>query len=411
MTEIVVLANEGSAHHARPFVEHFGARVRVESDWRPAAIAAHEPELVVTFDEHDSVLGMCSAEMTRQGTATLQVMDGILEWRRTWAYPTSARKRPLNQPVLSHKLACLGRADARVMESWGNVGKCEVVGSPRLDPLVRERKEVRAEPVTQRPLRLLVMTAKTPGFTEEQVETTLRSLADVRDAVATRADVEVVWRVTQDTHKRLGVRNTMQELTGMDLRSVLRSVDAALTTPSTAMLEAMLAGLPTALLDYHNCPHYVPAAWRVTCREQVLPVVEELRAPSESRRLYQEFCLDDALSCRSEAMPRMARLVEAMLAVRREARARGDRALSFPHRLLDDPDDHVSWPAAGFDLRKLYPTHAVFARMDLAAMQAELEAALGTVERLSAQVATLTGRLHRIPGYKFAGRLRKHFAR
>ena len=40
------------------------------------------------------------------------------------------------QPVVGHKIACLGRSQARILESWGNVGKCEIVGAPRLDRLI-----------------------------------------------------------------------------------------------------------------------------------------------------------------------------------------------------------------------------------------------------------------------------------
>jgi len=39
-------------------------------------------------------------------------------------------------------------------------------------------------------------------------------------------------------------------------------------------------------------------------------------------------------------------------------------------------------------------------------MQAELEAALGTMERLNAQVDVLTRRLHQIPGYSLAARIK-----
>ena len=269
MHEIVIISGGGSVHHARPLLEHFGTRAVVEPDRLPASLTAHHPEIVITFDEHDCELGMLTAEMTRQGIATLQIMDGILEWRRTWQYPTSAQKRPLNQPVLAHKVACLGRADARIMESWGNVGKCEVVGSPRFDGLIAEHRPPRIEPVTGRALRLLIMTAKTPGFTPEQTETTYQSLADIRDSLARRRDVEIFWRVTQNMHAKLGVHDTVRDVTGGELHEVLRGVDAVISTSSTALLESMLCGLPTAILDYHNCPHYVAAAWRITGRSQI----------------------------------------------------------------------------------------------------------------------------------------------
>ncbi|MEW6510869.1 MAG: DUF6716 putative glycosyltransferase [Bacteroidota bacterium] len=411
MPEIVIISGGGSVHHARPLLGHFGDRAVVESDRLPASLLRHDPDLVITFDEHDCELGLLTGEMTRQGVATLQIMDGILEWRRTWQYPTSAQKRPLNQPVLAHKVACLGRADARIMESWGNVGKCEVIGSPRFDHLVKERREPRLTAVSGRPMRLLVMTAKTPGFTPEQVETTYRSLKDIRDALAGRGDVEILWRVTQNMHTRLGVHDTVRDVTGGELHEVLRKVDAVVTTSSTAMLEAMLCGRPTAVLDYHNCPHYVAAAWRITAASQIGPVVEELRTPPLERMLYQDYCLHDALSCSTPALPRMVRLIEGMIAIRKEWKSGGEATLRFPHRIVNEPEEHVAWPATPFDMEKLYPGHPVFGRSDLAAMQAELESALGTVERLHAQVELLTLRLHRIPGYTLAARIRKMLKR
>lgn len=403
MPEIVILARGGSMHHARPIIKHFKERSIIEADWRPSVIAKHKPDLVITFDEHGCELGLCVAEMSRQGVATLQVMDGILEWRRTWAYPTSFVKRPINQPVLSHKVACLGNADARIMESWGNVGKCEIVGSPRFDPIIELKRDIRTDPVTTRPMRLLIMTAKTPGFTPEQLEVTYKSLVDLKDHLKSKTDIEVIWRVTQKLHQRLGVNNTVKDVTSTELHDILRHVDAVITTPSTAMLESMLFGHPVALLDYHNCPHYIPAAWRVTSEEQIGTVVEDLRNPPLDRMLYQEYCLNDALSSKTPALPRMIKLIENMIRVRRI----NGKKIHFPYRILDNSEDHVSWPSESFDLEKLYPDHSVFGRKDITSMQAELEAALGTIDMLKNQVNILTKRLNKIPGYKLASTAKK----
>jgi len=236
-------------------------------------------------------------------------------------------------------------------------------------------------------------------------------LIDIRDYFGARSDVEIVWRVTQKLHSRLGISNTVRDVTGGELHEMLRQVDGVITTPSTAVLESMLCGLPTALLDYHNCPHYVPAAWRVTTQSQIGPVVEQLRHPPLERILYQDFCLHDALACSSPAMPRMVRLIEEMVRIRKQAVASGSQDLSFPHRILDDPEQHIHWPSEQFNLEKLYPLHPVFGRRDITAMQAELESALGTVERLHAQVELLTRRLYSIPGYKLAVRIQKMMKR
>ncbi len=399
--EIVILALGGSMHHAKPLLMHFGARALVESEWVPEAVMRHLPSLVITFDEHGAELGLCVAEAKKHNISTLLVRDGILEWRMVWEYETSASKRPINQPILSHKVACLGRADARILESWGNVGTCEVVGCPRFDPLVEMKHPIRTNPIENRPLRLLVMTAKSPGFTPAQIETTFQSLVDLKCCLAQRPDIQVIWRVTQNLHKRLGVENTVRDVLSTELHDILAGVDAVITTPSTAILEAMLFGHPLALLDYHNRPHYVPTAWRINCKSHINQVIDHLKTAPLAWMLYQDYCLHDALSCRTPAMNRMVRLIEEMLRIRRDCLEQG-KPIMYPHRILDLPDEHVSWPSKAFDLERLYPRHKVFCRRDMTVMQAELEAALGTIDNLNNQNAILITRLHRIPGYKLA---------
>jgi hypothetical protein len=261
-------------------------------------------------------------------------------------------------------------------------------------------------------LRLLVMTAKSPGFTPTQLATTKRSLADLRDELRRCENVETLWRITRGLHRELDIEQTaIRDIGGGELHSALRQVDAVITTPSTAMLEAMLCGLPVAILDYHNVPHYVNAAWRITCREQIPPVLEDLAEAPLPRMLFQDYCLHDALCCDTPALPRLAQLIEDMLLHRRNTLQAGERSLVFPHRMVQDAADHVSWPSEQFDLRRLYPHHSVFGRTDVVATQSELEAALGTVERLDEKLEVLTRRLHRVPGYQFAKRLRKFFVR
>lgn len=404
MTEIVILGTKGFSQHQKPLLDCFKERITVESDYRPSAIAAHDPDLVISFEASNCQRGLCIAEMARNQVATLQIMDGITEWRNTWTRRVLPYQRPLNQPVLAHKVACLGAADARLFEAWGNVGKCEIVGMPRIDPLIELGKPMRLEPVVDRPLRLLVMTARTPGFTPEEVEITLQSLRDLRDQLANRDDIQVIWRITKGLHKELQVQNTFKDPSGQELHEILAQVDAVITTPSTAMLEGMLYGLPVALLDYHNCPLYVQSAWRITCREQISPTLEDLASVPLERMLYQDFCLHDALSCRTPALPRLVTLIEEMIRIKRACQAK-QLELAFPHRLLTQPETTVAWPSENFNLEALYPNHPVFGRRDLLQLQAELDSALGTIEQVKEQVDILTRRLHSIPGYQLAAEL------
>lgn len=401
MTEIVVLGTQGFFHHAEPLKQHYGDRLVVEADYTPETVAAHHPDILITFEASNPQRGLCTSEMMRRGVATLLVMDGIQEWRNTWSRTRGTRKRPLNQPALVHKIACLGRVDARLYESWGNVGKCELVGAPRLDDLIAKQKTGRTEPIRERPLRLLVMTARSPGFTPEETEITLQSLRDLQTELSQREDIQVVWRISKGLHIQLGVQNTYTSATGEELHELLPQMDAVITTPSTAQLEAMLLGIPVALLNYHIVPVYTPAAWEIKSEKHIRQILAELFAPPLEKMLYQETCLKDSLACQTPALPRLIQLIDEMIRIKRAHDTSGQGELVFPDRILDQSDLFVSWPSQSFNLEALYPDHPVFGNRDLTLLQSELDAALITVEQLKEQVNTLTKRLHRIPGYTF----------
>jgi SAM-dependent methyltransferase len=322
--------------------------------------------LVVTFDCYRDPLVTLLRRAIEQDIPTLLLADGILEYRNTWEHP-QLMPGSLYQPVLAHKLACLGRSQARVVESWDNPGRCEITGSPRFDAYAARRRRQRAP---GEPFRLLVMTAITPAFTDDQHALVLQSLRDLKARLAT-TPIEVRWRLTKDLDQELGVTCAINDLTGTELAEVLQNVDAVITTPSTSMLEAMLLGLPVALLDYTNRPHYVPAAWRITADAHIEPTLAELQAPPAARLLYQNATLHDALECASPAAPRLRLLAARMIAAGREARAQG-RPLSLPVRLIDVADTPPASLAEDLDPAALFPGHEPFSQHDVRALQTEL---------------------------------------
>lgn len=405
MPKIVVLGAKGFFHHAEPLKNHYGDQLVVEADYSLEKVSAHNPDLVIAFEASNAQRGLCLAEMMRRNVGALLIMDGIQEWRNTWSRTQKVTKRPLNQPALVHKIACLGRLDARLYESWGNVGKCEVVGAPRLDNLVRQQRPGRIEPIFGRPLRLLVMTARTPGFTPEETAITLESLRDLQSVLEQRTDIEVVWRISKGLHLELGVKNTYNSATGTELHDLLPQMDAVITTPSTAQLEAMLLALPVALLNYHFVPIYTQAAWEIKCKEHIPEVLTALIETPLERMVYQDYCLHDALHCKTEAFPRLVHLIDEMLHIKQAYDLNPQGPLSFPDRILDSPESFVSWPSQNFDLERLYPGHPVFGNRDMAVLQSELDAALITIQELKEQTDTLTKRLHRIPGYLIAKKI------
>src|SRR5262245_34193200 len=296
---------EEVAHHAKPLDEAFDLRIVTADD---AVRMATPGEVCVLFNEYFPRFRDACLDLKAKGCPTLYAVDGILEWRNSWELPEQGTCCLwVMRPVLSDKIACIGRSQARVLESWGNLGKCEVVGVPRFDALANRQPRQRKP---DDPIRVLVLTAKCPGFNPEQVARTTRSLIDLKRWFDSHlrlgtTRLEPVWRITHGLEAAIGVKNQLDDTTGADLASTLKTVDAMITTPSTAMLEGMLQGVPVALLDYHNRPHYVPAAWRITAGDQLDEVLPELLSPSPARLLYQDSLLHDSLECHTPATPRL----------------------------------------------------------------------------------------------------------
>jgi hypothetical protein len=347
---------EEVAHHARPLADAFDLRVVSVDEVRRFAQAG---DVCVFFNEHFPRFRDACLDVKAKQCATLYAFDGILEWRNSWEMPDPP---PCclwaMRPVLCDKVVCIGRSQARIFESWGNLGKCEIVGVPRFDCLAGRR------PRDRRPgesFRILVVTAKCPGFTPAQIERTTQSLRDLKDWFAAHPQVgdmplEPVWRITQGLEQVIGVENRLADTTGKDLASVLREVDAVITTPSTVMLEAMLQRVPVALLDYPNRPHYVPAAWSVTAQKHLDEVIPQLLASTPAQMLYQDSILHDALECHTPATPRLVQLIAEMSRLARQCLDAG-QPLSFPRRILSDPQDGHHLPEPNYDHSSLFPAH------------------------------------------------------
>jgi hypothetical protein len=190
------------------------------------------------------------------------------------------------------------------------------------------------------------------------------------------------------------------------LADTLESVDAVITTPSTVMLESMLQGVPVALLDYNNRPHYVPAAWTITAPDHMGEVIAQLVAPPHIRMIWQDTILHDNLECRSAATPRLAQLVQQMIAIVRQCRVNGE-PVSFPGRILSDVFAGHHLPEERFDLARLYPDHPVFSQMDRAELQAALGHSRSQMDDLRQELADAHHAQRYYRKYTLVGRLLK----
>jgi len=364
---VLALSRPRLRHHFEAFAGLLPFRMVHLYDWDPKAIETHKPVVLLTLTDAWFEADRCIRRARELGIPSLLVMDGIVEWRHQWEDPAMG---PLNgvgyyQPVTTDKIACIGRQTVRLLESWGNIGKCELVGCPRLDPFLIDPMP---EPKAGGPRRLLVMTASTPAFTSEQSVKVERSLQDLKAALLGDRTWEVLWRVKRDLKETLGLPDSSRSLDGAPLRDALSWSHAVITTPSTVQLEAMLARRPTALLDYSNTPHYVSAAWTITARNHIEQVLLDLLDPPHHRMLHQDFVLHDCLECYTPAAPRMATLICEMTRLRLDAQREGS-PMAFPARILAHESFPFTEPSAFADLARLYPANKTLSSADLVKLQ------------------------------------------
>jgi hypothetical protein len=317
----------------------------------------------------------------------LVLADGVLEYRNTWENPSIA-DGAIFQPLMAHKLACIGRGQARTIESWDNVGKCEVVGLPRFDEMIGSE----CLPVQPSgPFRLLVTSANTPAFTSAQRKQVVKSLKDLYARVshnpwAGKRKIQIHWRLTDGLAAEVGLPHEQVPVKErLTLTEAIENSDAVITTPSTIYLESVIKRRPTAILDYSNSPQYFNSAWNITAPVHISPILEELVEPPPAKMMFQRATLHDQLECGSAATPRLLALINAMVTHGSSARQNGTK-IDLPPRILADPQQGIQVVESEFDKSTLFPDNPIFLEESVVRLQGELNQAVQRLGQLPAEL-------------------------
>ena len=282
--------------------------------------------LVVTHDTYRPESCSAILNCVKRNVPVLILSDGILEYRNSWVQSHSVASGIFN-PILGHKLACIGASQVRFLESIkGNFGKCENVGLPRLDDFKIESSKSKIPSI-------LVCSSKTPWFSDDDKNQILQSFIDLKEIAFNYGQnhkVKFNWRISDQIASLIGAETSFDRT----LEEDLKNSSAVITMPSTVMLEAMYAHKPVALLDYTLSPHYVSAGWTMSSRHQILPIINELLDPSTYKVSFQQTVLADALQIKESASARMIRLVNKMVEIGDRSRSLG-KPLRFPYRMLE----------------------------------------------------------------------------
>ena len=319
----------------------------------------------------------------------LILADGILEFRNTWENPGVADGSCF-QPLMGHKLACIGRAQARTIESWGNVGSCEVVGLPKFDSV----QDAEYLPIQNTgPFRVLVATANTPAFDAQQRALVLQSLEAIKqrfqhNPVVNGRKLEITWRLTDGLNTELGIeQNQPAGAPKISISDAIELADAVITTPSTLYLESVIKRRPTAVLDFTNSPQYISSAWTISAPIHLQPVLQELENPPASKLLFQRSILHDNLELGVSSKSRLYALIDTMVKSGQAAKRDGSK-LSLPTRVLSDPQRGIQRVESEFNAAVLYQDNPCFKIGEVERLQQELNQAVARLGQLPRDLDT-----------------------
>lgn len=369
ITKVLALARDDwQVKRYMNFICRDNWEVLFDDKWEKKVVDEVEPDIILTLaDSYFSIYHLCNRARERK-IPVLLILDGLLEWRHTWENPRFAYGGgvPLYQPVECDKIACYGWQNARTLESWGNIGKCELVGDPRFDQYLNLKRIIH-----DGKKRLMIMSANTPGYTNEQKSNVVGAFKDLKTYLDKRDDIEIIWRLRKAMDKELAVANKNGSVYGRTLTEILPHMDAVISQPSTVVLEPMLLNIPTALLDYQNAPRYIHAVWHINSGAVIEKTIEKMLNPEPYALLYQDELLHNQLECRTPAAYRLVSLIEKMVELGRDAR-KYDKELFFPSRILHPEVNGYALPSELFDLSLLYPGHPILREKDLNKLQHEL---------------------------------------
>ena len=319
----------------------------------------------------------------------LILADGILEYRNTWENPGVADGSCF-QPLMGHKLACIGRAQARIVESWGNVGCCEVVGLPKFD----EAQNAECLPLQNSgPFRVLVATANKPAFNSQQRAQVRQSLEAIQQRLennpwVNQRPLEITWRLTDGLDIELGVGSGREKSRPkIPISDAIELADAVITTPSTLYLESVMKRRPTAILDFTNSPQYMSSAWTISAPAHLDPVLRELENPPMAKLLFQRSVLHDNLELGVSSKSRLFGLIGEMIKAGQAARRNGSK-LSLPARILSDPQRGIQRVEAEFSPALLYRDNPSFQIGEIDRLRQELNQAVARLGQLPRDLDT-----------------------
>lgn len=213
------------------------------------------------------------------GVPRIYLFDGIYDVANAYRNPVH-RRRNLDQmdPLLYTHVACVDRWSYQAFAALG-------VRTHAWLP-TRAAPDEEATPPTAHKATFLIATARSPAFDAAERKR-LRRLLAMTVAALERLGATYRFR-TGDAQllKSLGVPAAANDAHG-GFGRCMASYDCLITTPSTVATTAMLAGKPTATLDYRDAPLTQQSGWRIHESADIDATLASMTERASDRMTFQ----------------------------------------------------------------------------------------------------------------------------
>lgn len=258
-------------------------------------------------------------DCVRGRVPTLTIQDGVIEYRHCM-YPAKGVSR--YAPLRTDAIAAFGAQSHAMLRALGVAEtSIHITGNPRFDVYGA------AQPTQARAGSLLITSANRPT---RQVSDAIRYYLLLQNLFAYLDAQSIPFHLRLSRHtepRKLSAIETVADqldplfveryrALGAQSRSLMEDLDrasAVITTPSTVALEAMIKGLPVALLEYDAETTMTPSVWKIRCADDVAFVVPQLLNPPALKLSLQDVYRAECLLQDGAASEHVAALILAML--------------------------------------------------------------------------------------------------
>jgi hypothetical protein len=311
-----------------------------------------ESDIILTVSDWRANIASILIEAKKRNIPTLMFQDGTLDWIIQYKgdkYGGSGGPTHFH-PILTDKIATIGYQSARLISSWNEASKVEVVGFPIIQSIIDEIDfEKKAKLITKDKVKVLVTSTRQGWFCEEQKLSFVEALLDLNNFFSANKRFEVVWRLSRNLSDIVGVENTLKDKESYELKDIIVDSDIVVSAQSTVVVEAMLQNKPVAIIDYLNSPQFYSTSWFITNKKQIADTIESMLSREANRMSYQDYLLNDILQLEKNSIELSAELIKKMVEFKSQY-----PTMNFPENMLgfNSPFSNVK---RKYELKDIYP--------------------------------------------------------